>query len=80
MARHTQYVLDWLAATTHVTASFYNAMWLPLIMNADERLAILTALQAHHLITIRGDLIEVTPKGREYIQWRGPLPSPVPAQ
>ena len=28
--------------------------------------------------TSNGELIEVTPKGREYIQWRGPLPQLAP--
>jgi len=52
----------------------YDTYWTPLIVSAEERDAIMTALQAHHLIQIKEDLIEVTPKGREYISWRGPLP------
>lgn len=77
LAPHTQRVLDWFASLqTRTSVQLFDTMWLPLIPSAEERRAILTALQAHHLITIDKDLIEVTPKGREYIQWRGPLPQP----
>ncbi len=76
LARGTQHVLDWFAASNpRATASLFNAVWLPIIPNPNERVAILTALQAHHLITIENDLVLVTPKGREYLQWRGPLPN-----
>ncbi len=75
LARATQVVLDWLASlTVRTTKSMYDTYWTPLIVSAEEREAIMTALQAHHLIQIKDDLIEVTPKGREYISWRGPLP------
>ena len=75
LVRHTQMVLDWLAAlSSRTTVEFYDTAWLPLIPNAEERQAVLTALQAHHLIAIQNNLLEVTAKGREYIQWRGPLP------
>jgi len=72
---NTQRALDWLAALPNRTSvSLFDALWLPSIPSADERKAIIGALQAHHLILFTGPLIEVTPKGREYIQWRGPLP------
>ncbi len=75
--RSTQHVLDWLAASKpRATVSLFNALWLPIIPNPNERQAILTALEAHHLISITNDLVEVTPKGYEYLKWRGPLPSP----
>jgi hypothetical protein len=75
LARATQVVLDWLASlTVRTTKSMYDTYWTPLVVSAEEREAIMTALQAHHLIQIKDDLIEVTPKGREYISWRGPLP------
>jgi hypothetical protein len=75
LARATQVVLDWLASLqVRTTKSMYDSYWLPLIASADEREAIMIALQAHHLIQIKDDVIEVTPKGREYITWRGPLP------
>jgi len=72
----TQHVFDWLATlkdrTTYV---LYDAFWMPVIPSAAERKAIVSALEAHQLIFFSGDLIEVTPKGREYLGWRGPLPS-----
>ena len=78
LAYHTQQVLDWFASLSSPTSlSLFDSAWLPLIPGADERRAIIDALQAHHLIQLRRDLVEVTPKGREYIGWRGPLP-PLP--
>jgi len=75
LARGTQSVLDWLASlNTRTTLTLLNTIWLPLIPSAEELRAIIHALQAHYLIVLTGELIEVTPKGREYLQWRGPLP------
>ena len=71
----TQKVLDWLAALpVRTSCAMFDTFWLPYIPSVEERGAIITALQAHHLIVIQDNLIEVTPKGMEYIQWRGPLP------
>ena len=75
LAYGTQKVLDWLACLpTRTSCDLFDTFWLPYIPSAEERRAIITALQAHHLIMIQDNLIEVTPKGREYIQWRGALP------
>jgi hypothetical protein len=54
----------------------FDSCWLPAIPNAEERKMILNVLQGHHLIEVIGDLIGVTDKGREYIQFRGPLATP----
>jgi hypothetical protein len=75
LAYRTQQVLDWLNTTENRPSThFFDTMWMPSIPSPVERNAIITALQAHHLIAIENDLIEVTPKGKEYIDWRGPLP------
>ena len=77
LAYQTQQVLDWFASLPSRTSlELFDAIWLPAIPSAQERQAIINALQAHYLIHIEHGLIEVTPKGREYIQWRGPLPQP----
>ena len=71
----TQQVLDWFASLPQpVPAQFYSSFWLPIIPSAEERNAIITALTAHHLVHLRGEAFEVTPKGREYVVWRGQLP------
>lgn len=71
---NTQRVLDWLAGLPQrTTMQMYDAFWTPLIQDSMERQAIISALQNHHLISITGALIEVTPKGREYLQARGAL-------
>lgn len=72
----TQRVLDGLATLTdRLTYTLYDSLLTQTVSKAEEQKAIIDALAAHHLIQLKGDLIEVTPKGREYIQWPGPLPS-----
>jgi hypothetical protein len=74
-ARNTQRVLNWLASLNiRTTLSMFDSFWLPLIPSAEERRTIINVLEAHDLIALKGDIIEVTPKGRDYLQWRGPLP------
>jgi hypothetical protein len=72
---HTQAVLDWFASRVNrVTLQLYDAVWARTIPNPEERKAVLGALLNHHLIQVgAGDLIEVTAKGGEYIDFRGPL-------
>ncbi|MDY6990822.1 MAG: hypothetical protein SWQ30_22505 [Thermodesulfobacteriota bacterium] len=75
LALHTQRVLDWISNLPSGTSiSLFHGIWTPGIPNANERNAIVNALQAHFLIQITGDFMEITPKGREYVNWRGPLP------
>ncbi|WP_297797817.1 hypothetical protein [uncultured Marinobacter sp.] len=76
LARGTQVVLDWLINLPQPTTyAHFDSTWLPLIPSAEERQAIIGALRNHHLIQQdEAELISVTPKGREYQQWRGPLP------
>jgi hypothetical protein len=79
LVRGTQVVLDWLASMPQpISIHFATSFWLPIIPSTEERVAIVKALEAHQLIQVEGDAIEVTPKGREYLQWRGPLPPVVP--
>jgi hypothetical protein len=73
---HTQQVLDWFVSLAQSTSlRFYDSFWQPAIVSSQERKAILDALQQHHLIEITSDLIEITPKGKEYAGWRGPMPA-----
>jgi len=79
LARGTQVVLDWLATLpVNTTVSMFDSLWMPVIPAVVERRAIIEALQAHWLILIDNDVITVSPKGREYLEWRGPLP-PLPS-
>jgi len=76
LARSTQLVLDWLGTLQQpISVNLIDSHLQAFIVDAQERLAILTALQNHHLITIANNLVQITPKGREYLQWRGPLPA-----
>lgn len=77
----TQRVLDWLISLPNSTTfTAYDALWQPFIPTAEQRRTIINVLEEHNLIVMHGDLIEVTPKGREYAQWRGPLPQSLPEQ
>jgi len=68
----TQIVLDWLVSRQPMGIGTYDTWLMQYVPNAEERLAVLGALQTHHLVDVQDDLITVTPKGREYVRWRGP--------
>lgn len=71
----TQLVLDWLINLNQPTTfSYFDAEWLPVIPSASEREAIISVLQAHHIIQVNEGAIDISPKGLEYQQWRGDLP------
>jgi len=74
--RSTQVLLDWLISLQEPTTyKYYDSFWLPLIPSAKERRAMIEVLEAHYLIEINGSgMILVTPKGKEYHEWRGELP------
>lgn len=75
----TQRVLDWLISLPNATTfTAYDALWQPFIATAEQRRIIIQVLEEHNLIVMHGDLIQVTPKGHEYVQWRGPLPQNAP--
>lgn len=75
LARITQLVLGNLAERPPISVRQLDAELMAAARDPVERKAILDALTTHHLVTTAGDLIEITPKGREYLQWRGPLPA-----
>jgi hypothetical protein len=71
-AQATQNVLDWFVSLQQsTTVSAFEAIWMHAIQNAQERTAILHALQMHVLINISGETITLTDKGREYASWPG---------
>lgn len=74
LARITQVVLDQLAQRAPMSIRQFDAELMAAVLDPSERHAILHALRTHHLVFVQGDLIEISPKGREYLQWRGSLP------
>ena len=77
LARGTQLTLDWLVGLPQSTTyAHYDSFFLPIVPAARERQAMVNALEAHHLVTYddASNMITVTPKGREYHEWRGTLP------
>lgn len=76
LVRNTLNVLDWLISLSQPTTyAFFESVWIQIIPSANERQAIISALHAHHLIQVTSEMIEVTPKGREFANWRSKLPS-----
>jgi hypothetical protein len=70
LAEDTQAVLSWFVSVGQpTTVSAFEAMWMHVIQLAQERQAVLHALQLHVLITIGGQTIALTDKGKEYAQW-----------
>ena len=77
LVHNTQNVLDWLASLANPpTFTMYDALWQNAILGAAERRTIVNVLENHNLIEFQGELLTVTPKGREYTQWRGPRHQP----
>ena len=69
----TELVLDDLInGGGQTTIDLLDARLHPLEPAADERNAIISALESHHLIQLTGQIIQVTEKGRDYARWRGP--------
>ena len=80
LVRRTQVVLDWVAGRTAEgnPASFdlFDAIWH--FVPREERQAIIRVLTGHALVaTDDRNLMTLTPKGRAYVTFRGPLP-PLP--
>jgi hypothetical protein len=81
LAPHTQMVLDWFATIPNrPTIQFCDEYWSAAIPNLDERKAVLNALLSHQLLQATGPLLEITPKGREYLKFRGPRAVQEPAR
>ena len=65
---NSQRVLDWFNNCPEgITPSSFDSLWMGFIPSPDQRKAIIGAL-----ITTE-DIIVITEKGKEFIQWRGPL-------
>lgn len=75
LVRSTQIILDWFYELQRpVGIREFDTIWNPLIPDVNQRNTILVVLENQHLIQRTGDLIQITPKGREYRHWRGALP------
>ncbi len=73
LVARTQILLYWLANRQPTMIRTFDSWVMGSVRNPVERTAMLGALLNHHLIDIDDELITVTPKGREYLTWRGPL-------
>lgn len=69
LALSSKHILLWLYDLKKVSTEAANARWSPLIPSLREREAILKALTQHHLVLLKNNdtEIEITPKGREYV-------------
>lgn len=80
LVHRTQLVMDWLVYRQkdgqETPVSLYDSELAIRVIAPGERVAIIQALEAHGLINLRNEKIEVTQKGLDYFQWRGPAPKP----
>jgi hypothetical protein len=75
LLRHTQMVLDWFISNDADTSmSGYHEYWKKYIVSEKERNDVLSALTNHALLAQKEESVYPTLKGKEYHQWRGPMP------
>jgi hypothetical protein len=74
LLRHTQMVLDWYFNHEDATLPKYHEYWKEYIVSEKERGDVVTALTTYNLLVQDGETVKLTPKGKEYHEWRGPLP------
>ncbi len=76
LVRHSQHIIDWFASNdSPQTFGSYNNYWEKNILDKKEREAVISVLGDFFLIqSVQGDKLQITPKGKEYQAWRGPLP------
>ena len=69
---NTKNVLDWFySLDKSISVSFFDNIWKTIIPDEKEREAILKALLNHYLIIRNdGDMLVISPKGREYKDWK----------
>jgi hypothetical protein len=74
--RYTQLVLDWFISNQPTTVTDFDSVWMQIIPDLNERSAIIDCLKNHQLIQLDEltRVITVELKGKDYQQWRGPLP------
>jgi len=77
LVRGTQLVLEWFAAReSPTTFQVYDGWWSSLVLDPSERFARVAILKSHHLLVESNGVLSVSPKGGEYLDWRGPMPPP----
>lgn len=76
LVRGTQLVLDWFAGRAGPTTfAVYDNWWSSIVVDPQERFARVGVLKSHYLLIESNGLLTVSEKGREYLEWRGALPS-----
>ena len=78
--RDTQLVLDWFyGLKSPINFSHFHNTWMNVLPVSQNREAILTALNNHFLVVFTGNnLLSITDKGKEYVEWRGLMPPAAP--
>lgn len=67
----TVLVLEWFASlTVRITIGMYDAFWSTTVREAEQRTTILSVLESHRLVQRDGDIVAITEKGREYLEWK----------
>ncbi len=74
----TQKILDFIVGSNFnsINLSYIDTLITQIAPNfpIEEKKVIVEVLKSHHLITVdNNEFVNATPKGKEYVQWRGPL-------
>jgi len=64
-----------VAIGRRTTAAEYDALWSTPIPDVNQRRVILDVLMSHHLVQSDGPSLFASDKGKEYVTWRGGLPT-----
>lgn len=68
---NTKNVLDWFYSQKQsISVSLFDNMWKNLIPDAKQREIIIAVLVNHYLLYQNVNMLEISPKGREYKEWR----------
>ena len=68
----TQVMLVWFGSLEcPVALPVFNSIWVCKALDGEQLRTTLDVLTSHFMIQFVGDKIEITPKGREYVAWRG---------
>lgn len=74
LVHNSQLVLNWFSSCdTPVSEQLFHSFWAPAILDLPERKTIVSVLESHYLIIIESGLITISPKGAEYIVFRGDI-------
>lgn len=72
LVHHTHLVLDWFYGLKEgVTFSLFDTVFKQSIQTPQERASVIKALEEHYLLERSNNILKITPKGKEYVEYMG---------